>query len=223
MTDRKLLVFDFDGTLVESATQYATALKEFSDIRGLPHDATKMAHGYTHPETHDLGWGIALNQQPALLAELNEWFYNEVVTANRFMSTVFPNTMETLEALEGVYDFSIVTARDRRSLKATLEYYGMEKYFPIFRTLCCATERGYSIKPAADAIHCVIAESGHDLPDIVVIGDTTADIEMAHNAGVKSIAALWGAHPKEKLAACSPTIMLDDISELPASLTKLFN
>jgi phosphoglycolate phosphatase-like HAD superfamily hydrolase len=46
---------------------------------------------------------------------------------------------------------------------------------------------------------------------------------MANNAGAKSVAALWGLQSKERLAAYNPTVMLEDISELPPAIDRIFH
>ena len=223
MTDRKLVVFDFDGTLVESHTGLTESLKEFSESRNLPWSSEKMGLGYTTPLISDLGWGVSFEEQVRLLKELQKFYFDELITSRRFMPTMFLHTEEVLQELHGKYDLSIVTARDRLSLNAVLEYYNLNEYFKGYRSLTCAAERGHLIKPKPDAIYCLIKDTNHSLENIVVIGDTNSDIGMANNAGVKSIAALWGVHPVEKLQQENPTIMLENIKDLPQAIEKVFS
>ena len=222
MTDRKLIVFDFDGTLVDAHGEYTNALKEFSETRNLPWDTHKMALGYTAPGISDLGWGVSIEEQLILFKDLNEFYFSEMSNNNRFMPTLFPDTINVLDALKQDYDLGVITARDRNSLLAVFRYYNLDQYFTGYRSLCCARDRGYKIKPMPDAVHCLLNDTFHKVENIVVIGDTTADIGMANAAGAKSIAALWGVHPAEKLQSENPTLMVENISDLPQAILKIF-
>lgn len=222
MSDRKLIVFDFDGTLVDAHAEYTNALREFSESRNLPWDTDKMALGYTTPGISDLGWGVPIDQQLELFKALNAFYFTEMVEQKRFMPTLFPDTLSVLEELSQDYDLGVITARDRKSLLAIFEHYNLEKYFLGYRSLCCARDRGYAIKPDAGAVYCLLGDTRHHVENIVVVGDTTADIGMANNAGAKSIAALWGVHPPEKLQAADPTVMLRDMRDLPKTIRQMF-
>ena len=223
MTPRKLIVFDFDGTLIESQPTFDLALEEFSTGRSLPFDAKKMAVGYVNPLKYDLGWGVTLAEQPQLLEDVNDYYTDQMIVHGRLMAPLFPHAKEVLTELSNDYDLSIVTARARSTLNVILKHHGIEGLFPHYRSLCCARDRGYSIKPAPDALECLLRDTKHDPRDVVVVGDTTSDILMANNAGVKSIAALWGAHPKEKLETAKPTVMLETIADLTEIVTDIFN
>jgi phosphoglycolate phosphatase len=220
---KKMVVFDFDGTLVDAHTQFVVGLKHFSEARGLPWDGDKMGAGYTNPAKFDLGWGVPLEQQTALLRELNEFYFGEITNHKRFLPILFDGAREAIQELAKDYDLSIVTARDRKSLQIVLDHYELTPYFPDFRSLCCARDRGYDIKPAPDAMQCLLRDTGHAVEDSVVIGDTIADIAMANNAGAKSIAALWGVHARDRLASEKPTMMLENIRDLPQAVNELFN
>src|SRR4051812_6252601 len=110
---RKMVVFDFDGTLVESHVGFTESLKEFSDARNMPYDGAKMAAGYIDPEKYDLGWQIPLDQQPVILKALQDFYYSEMTSHLRFLPTLFDGAVDALEILSQDYDLSIITARDR--------------------------------------------------------------------------------------------------------------
>jgi len=223
MSDRKLVIFDFDGTLIDSNPGFHQALKEYSEARGLPHDPQKMMIGYVDPLTYDLGWDVPLTEQPRMLKELQQEYRKEMMENGRFMPELYAQVQEVLAELAKEYDLSIITARGRETTLLTLSYHKIDHYFPVIRTSCCADERGYLTKPARDAVDCLIKETFHRPEDVVMVGDTTADIGMANNAGIKSIAVLWGYHPKEKLQALQPTAMIDTIIDLPEALRKIFS
>lgn len=220
---RKLIVFDFDGTLVDSHNAFAEGLKEFSEARGLPHDINKMATGYVDPYKFDLGWGLPLAEQRPVFDDLNDYIDAETTQKNRFIPTLYEHVTDILPQLAEMYDLAVVTARHRTSFQVIIKYYGFDPFFPSARTACCARERGYSIKPAPDALHCLLNETGHKHDNVIMIGDTTADIGMANAAGVKSIAVLWGYHTRDKLAVLSPLVYAEKVNELPRLVDQLFD
>jgi phosphoglycolate phosphatase-like HAD superfamily hydrolase len=219
---RKLIVFDFDGTIVQSHYMYTQALQAFSEARGLQWDAMKMATGYVDPLRKDLGWGVPLEQQPQLFKELNEFYAHEVRQNKRFLPTLFDGMESVLAELYNHYDLGIVSAQIRTSMLAVLEHYDLVKYFPKYRSICCARDRGYAIKPAPDALECLLRDMDRRAEDTIVIGDSMDDIAMARAAGAKSIAVVWGFYSRDRLEAENPTVVLDTISDLPETIRTLF-
>lgn len=220
---RKLVVFDFDGTLVDFIHAFGIALEEFSTARQMPYDLAKMSAGYIDPYKYDLGWGLPLDQQKPLHDALMDYILEETIQNKRFIPPLFDGAKSVLDELAQSYDFAVVTARDRPTLQAIMDYHQIKSYFPAVRTLCCVHERGYKIKPAPDALHCLLRDTKHKVEDVVVIGDTTADIDMANAAGAKSIAAGWGLHPRERIMQSNPSAWADHVSDLPRLIKDLFN
>lgn len=223
MTERKLIIFDFDGTLVDSQGIFDAALMAFSRLRGLPYDTEKMKQGYINPLRHDLGWGVPLERQPELFRAFNVFMEEKLARHDeRYIPRLFDHVQQVLEDLSGDYDMGIITARNRGSFLAILKYHGLTDLFPHYRSHCCAQDRGYPIKPAADAVHCLLNDSRHSIDRVVVIGDTTADIGMANAAGTKSIGVLWGAHDAKTLQDEKPSLIIEDMLELPGAVRGVF-
>ena len=220
---KKLIVFDFDGTLIDSQNHFDTSLIEFSTMKGLEYDTVKMARGYVDPINNDLGWNIPKDQQPALFEEMAEYNVGQLINHGRFMPEFFPDALAILHELSRAYDLALVTARDRQTTQVILKHHNVSHYFPALRTLCCARERGYPIKPAPDSLECLLRDTKHKAEDVVVVGDTTSDIKMAHAAGTYSIAALWGLQPIEYLEAVNPTTMIKRIADLPQTVKEVFS
>lgn len=219
----KLIVFDFDGTLIDSRESFGVALKEFSEARGLPHDHDKLSVGYVSPMKYDLGWGVPLEQQETLLNALMDYIQEQTLQHRKFIPPLFAGALQMLTDIGDSYDLALVTARDRPTTQVILEEHGLNRFFPHVRTLCCARERGYTIKPAADSLHCLWKDTGHSASQTIVIGDTTADISMAHNAGAKSIAVTWGLHPESKLQTVKPHTFARHMQDISALVAQLFS
>jgi len=220
--DRKLVLFDFDGTLFDSQTHFDQALIEFSNLKSLPFDIKKVSVGYVDPLKYDLGWGVSLSEQPALLDDYQKYLYKEFHDNGRFVPSSYDGIKDILDEVSQEYELGIVTARSRASTMDILKRYNFEKYFGSYRTLCCVREKNQQLKPSADALFCLLDEVKIAPGNTVMIGDTTSDILMANNAEVKSIAVLWGAHSREKLETAKPTLFVDKVMDLPQAVEKVF-
>jgi phosphoglycolate phosphatase len=221
--NRKLVVFDFDGTLVDFMDSFESAVVEFSMARSIPYDVKKLTLGYVDPKKNDLGWGVPFDDQEDLLEELSNFMKMETTERQRFIPPLFSKMGEALDELAEQHELGIVTARNRESLNVVLNHHKILHHFPNMRTLNCARERGYPIKPAPDALYCLLKDTKHTLDDVIMVGDTTADIDMANAAGVKSIAVAWGLHPRERLLQSKPSMMAETIGDLPRIIKELFN
>lgn len=221
MSERKLLVFDFDGTLADTQPALDLALKEFSDARGLPHDPLKMAIGYVDPTRFDLGWGLSLHEQIEPARAFQDFIKNVCTVEERFIASLFDGVTEFLDEIKVDYDITIVTARDKPSFLSLVQHHKIDTLFSTYRTSCCARERGYKIKPQPDALNCVLQEMQYQPEHAIVIGDTTSDIRMAKNAGVKSIGVLWGAHDRDTLQAENADAIAENVVDLRGIIAKL--
>jgi phosphoglycolate phosphatase-like HAD superfamily hydrolase len=185
-------------------------------------DVDRLIANYTDPVNNDLGWGIPPEEQPAMYNR-QEKFHAEQIRLGNFVPEIYPGLEKIIPELSEEYDLSLITVNTRMITNALLEKHDLIKYFPVRRTLCCTKERNYKAKPFPDALYCLINETNHDLDKTIMIGDSFHDIEMAHAAGVKSIAVLWGTYVPEKAIAAMPTMALRNTHELPAAVEKLLN
>ncbi|MDB5477796.1 MAG: putative haloacid dehydrogenase-like hydrolase [Alphaproteobacteria bacterium] len=219
---KKHIVFDLDGTIVDSHKIYQPMFQEFCTKMGLQCDLAKYITGYIDPVARDLGWGLPLAEQPAMNETLIA-FHLEQMQQGRFVPPLFPGMENIIPELAEKYDLSIITANTRKVATIFVDCNGLASFFSAKRSLCCARERNYRIKPSADALYCLISETGHELHHSIMIGDSPVDIGLANDAGIKSIAALWGGYAVDKLQAENPTVMLENIAELPQTVEALFS
>lgn len=220
MTDSRLVVFDFDGTLVDAQAHFDQALIEFTAAEGLSCDIDKMKTNYVDPDRLDLGFGVPFAEQRGVLKR-----YHDYMDAHRerFLPGFFAGADDMLRDLGRDYTLAIVTMRDRVSTLQALDKYGYGQYFTAYRTSCCARERGYRGKPAPDKLLCVMRDMQKLPEQVVVVGDTTADIDMANAAGVKSIGVLWGAHSRERLSVSNPAAIIDNIADIAHTVRKILS
>lgn len=204
-----LLVFDWDGTLTDSADLIVASMQAACDDFGLP-----VPNPLEVKHIIGLGFREALAH---LLPDFSPDDYPQMVERYRrhFLSLqapipVFPGVNETLQALHQVgFLLAVATGKSRKGLNRDFQETGLGRYFHASR---CADE--CFSKPHPGMLLELIEEMDVAAEKTLMIGDTTHDLQMAKNAGVASLAVSYGAHPKQSLIELSPFACLDDIREL---------
>ncbi|MGE5525097.1 MAG: HAD-IA family hydrolase [Rhodospirillaceae bacterium] len=205
----KLLIFDWDGTLMDSAAAIAASIQ--SACRDL---------GLRVPTEGEARYIIGLGLDDAmkhLLPELEPAFYPRLVDRYRqhFLQRdagtgLFPGTVDAVRKLHaGGHLLAIATGKSRRGLDRALRTTGLTRYF--HRTRCA--DEGYS-KPHPGMLQCLLDELNVPASSALMIGDTTHDMDMARAAGVDGLAVTYGAHGREALVCSSPIACVDRDHEL---------
>lgn len=205
----ELLVFDWDGTLVDSAGHIVASLQAaFRDL-DLPVPGPEAAR-------HVIGLGL----QDAL-AYLNPGLesgrYREVADrySAHFMAgheeiELFPMVEEGIPALNrDGYLLAVATGKSRRGLDRALQNTALGAHFHASR---CADE-GLP-KPHPDMLETLMRLLGVTRERTLMIGDTTHDLQMAANAGVPAVGLAYGAHPREELEHLAPLACVGSFAEL---------
>ena len=196
----RLVVFDCDGTLVDSQHGIIAAAA-----------AAFRAHGRVEPDPAAVRSVVGLNLDhaiSALLPEADSGMVDRLVEAykNAFFELrsrpdheepLFPGMMELLDALDQPHILlGIATGKHMRGLRATLDRHGLGGRFVTLQTP--DTCRG---KPHPEMVERALAETGVLSTGALVIGDTTYDMRMAYNAGVLGVGVAWGYHERSALIA----------------------
>ncbi len=205
----ELLVFDWDGTLMDSAAAIAASLQAACRDLDLPVPREEQARYVI-----GLGLGDAMIH---ILPGLDPARYPDVQARYRvhFLerdsgTTLFPGAAETVAALHGSgHLLAVATGKSRRGLDRALAATGLKSYFHATR---CADE-GHS-KPHPGMLLGLMGELGVASERTLMIGDTTHDMEMAHAAGVSRLGAAYGAHAKDDLLGYAPVACVDDFDGL---------
>jgi len=205
----ELLVFDWDGTLMDSAAAIVASLQGACRDLGLPVPSVEQARYII-----GLGLGDALRH---ILPDLDSGQYPAVVERYRhhFLeqhagARLFPGIADVIAGLHGAgFRLAIATGKSRRGLARALAETGLQPYFHATR---CADE-GHT-KPDPGMLKTLMAEVGIPNDKTLMVGDTTHDLEMARAAGVASLAVTYGAHPHGALLASQPLACLHTVTEL---------
>lgn len=204
-----LLIFDWDGTLMDSAGVIAACIQAASRDMGLPTP--------THAEaSHIIGLGLreALER---LFPDLSEAAHPELAGHYRrhYLSQdaeipLFDGARELIAELHaGGHLLAVATGKARRGLDRAFEHSGLAPYFHASRT----ADETFS-KPHPAMIEELLDELMIAPERALMIGDTSHDLEMARNAGIVSLAAGYGAHPPESLAEFAPLAVCRSFAEL---------
>ncbi len=210
----ELLVFDWDGTLVDSAATIVACLKAACRDLDLKEPTDERAR-------HVIGLGLdeALEYLwPGLLPEsaraLVERYRNHFFSRDHDIP-LFARVADGIKALhEDGFLLAVATGKSRRGLDRSLQATGLAPYFHGTR---CADESFSKPHPGMllDLMGALGAQPGRTL----MIGDTTHDLKMAENAQVASLAVSYGAHPEHGLLAYSALGCMRDFAEVSAWLT----
>jgi phosphoglycolate phosphatase len=209
----QLLVFDWDGTLIDSAPTIVACIQSACRDLGLPVPDDARA-------SHVIGLGL----QDALahaIPGLAAAEYGRVVERYRhhFLArdphmTLFDGTREMLHRLnEAGHTLAIATGKSRAGLARALDSTGLA---PLFAASRCADQ--CASKPAPDMLRELMDELEVPAERTLMIGDTVHDLQMAANAGVAAVAVCHGAHPRDSLAGHGPLGCVADTKELHAWL-----
>ena len=204
-----LLVFDWDGTLMDSARCIAESLQ--SACRDC---------GHAVPSDRDARYVIGLGLDDAMahvLPGVDRSAYAPVVERYRhhFLirdsgTTLFPGVAEMLQHLhDRGHKLAVATGKTRRGLDRALEQTGLAARFHATR---CADES--RSKPHPEMLHWLMKRFDVTPERTLMVGDTSHDMEMARNAGVQRLAVAHGAHEAGELLAYEPLACVDDCSGL---------
>jgi phosphoglycolate phosphatase len=191
----KLVVFDCDGTLIDSQHIIVTAMERAltaSALAPLPRERVLTAIGLSLPLAVERLLPHADMGTIAAVTEKYKAAFGELRQDPAHREPMFPGAREAIEAL-GRHDdvlLGVATGKSRRGVIALFERFGLDSHFATIQTADT-----HPSKPHPSMILQAMAHVGVRPEDTVMVGDSTFDMEMAVNAGVGAIGVAWGYHP----------------------------
>jgi phosphoglycolate phosphatase len=210
-----LLVFDWDGTLVDSIERIVTSLQHASkQAAGINVSATQAkdviglglmeAIAKLHPE-------LDTQRQSAVLKKIADAYRQHYLYDNPVPAPLFAGVNELLDKLrDDNYTLAISTGKSRAGLEQSIAEHKMADYFATTR---CAGEN--KSKPHPEMLHEILLELNFCTTQALMIGDSEHDLKMANNANMQSIGVTHGVHNAETLGKYRPLTCLNNITELP--------
>jgi len=209
-SDIQFIVFDWDGTLMDSEAQIVSCLHGSIADLGL-------APMSDHTVRNVIGLGLR-EAVDTLVPGRDDEFRHAFVEAYRKHwfasdgSSLFAGSREVLDTLRAQgFLLGIATGKARRGLIRVLEQTGLTDYFDATR---CADET--VSKPHPQMLLELMDEVGMSARQTLMVGDTEYDMEMATRAGAGKVAVRSGVHSEERLSRHAPLVCLDAVTELPA-------
>jgi phosphoglycolate phosphatase len=210
----KLLVFDWDGTLMDSEARIVDCVKAaLADLELPPRSHEEISN------IIGLGLREAVNTlypgaDDELLQNIVSRYRLHYFDENRTPSPLFAGAREVIETLASRdYLLAVATGKGRKGLNMVLEATGLKGYFHATR---CADET-FS-KPHPEMLTQILDELGVFPHEALMIGDTEYDLQMAAHAGMPAVAVSYGVHAVERLRRHEPLACLDAVTEIPSWL-----
>ncbi len=210
MQDYKLIIFDWDGTLMDSVDRIVSSMQSAAKTVGLlipTNDEVKQIIGLSITEALEhLFAGITGEQIDAMRSQY-KYQYQEI---DNTPTPLFENAMNLLSQLKQQNKLlAVATGKGREGLNRVLHISKTEGFFHITR---CAGEM--PSKPSPKMLTSILAELKVATHEAIMIGDTSHDLKMAKNAGVDSIGVTHGVHDKHVLNQYNPKAVVDSLTEL---------
>lgn len=207
----QLLIFDWDGTLMDSSARIVQCMhhaalhlqlppadeQHIRDVIGL---SLEVATARLYPD---------LRGEP-LHSFITEFRRQSLGTALQ-ASQLFTGADTVLQALaqQGYY-LAVATGKSRRGLDQDMLMHGVADLFPVSRT----ADETFS-KPHPQMLEEILTDHDLSAGDALMIGDTEYDLQMALNAGMDALAVSYGVHAADRLLKLQPCGVLDNILQLP--------
>ncbi len=211
MNKYSLLVFDWDGTLMDSKAQIVNCMQSAISELGLEPRTNEQIS-----DIIGLGLEEAVNSlYPALKAKevqhTSQTYREHYLFKDKTPSPLFPGVEEVLIALkETGYELAVATGKSRRGLDKGLSESGLHDFFPITR---CADET--RSKPHPQMLEEILVDYNTQANKTLMIGDSEYDLQLAKNAKVDGFAVSYGVHGLLRLLKQDPVGFIDDINQLP--------
>ena len=204
-----LIVFDWDGTVMDSTAVISGSIQSACRDLGLNIPSDEAAR-------HVIGMGLtqalrhAVPDAPeTMYPHLTERYRHHFLAQDEAIS-LFAGARETIAELHSAgHTLAVATGKSRHGLNRAMQASDMQSYFHASRT----ADETFS-KPHPAMLLELMAELDMTPAQVLMVGDTTHDLQMAINAGVDAIGVTHGAHPVEQLRALQPLALLDDFASL---------
>jgi len=218
----KLVIFDCDGTLVDSQHMIVAAMGEAYRAHDLPMPERARLLSIVGLSLHDafsvLGDGDPGFPVSSLVESYRTAFFG-LREAGRHLEPLFPGAREAVEGLSGRPDvvLGIATGKSQRGVRAVLGHHGLLDRFGTIQTADDAPS-----KPDPGMVLEAMRATGAAPRDTVVIGDTSYDMAMANAAAVAGIGVAWGYHAPEMLRNAGAATVIEHFAALTPTLDAMW-
>jgi len=218
----RLVVFDCDGTLIDSQHMIVAAMNhafEAHGLKALPREEVLSIVGLSLDEALA---ALLPETEPRLRKAVTEGYkdaFHHLRARPDLAEPLFSGAREAIERLAERDDIllGIATGKSQKGLRLALEQHDLIRFFATLQTADDAPS-----KPHPMMLERAMAEAGAGPRDTVLVGDTSYDIHMARAAGTHAFGVDWGYHDTELLAQAGASVILSDFAELHPALETIW-
>lgn len=219
----RLVVFDVDGTLVDSQAHIVSSMNVAFGALDLPEPPRDAVLGVVGLSLDVLMPILAPDLDGAQHARLVQ-AYKDAYMAQRLdigtavTSPLYDGALECLHRLNALPDvvLGVATGKSKRGLDTLIEAHNLEGLF-----VTQQVADFHPSKPHPAMLHTAMSEAGVEAQDAIMIGDTSFDMEMAAGAGMRFIGVTWGYHSVDRLQAA--TQLVDTFDQLQVALSGMWS
>ncbi len=203
-----LLIFDLDGTLVDTLDDIAEAVNHaLARVGAGPVDRDDVRRfvgdGAENLIKRALGRSTACF--PEAIVQYKEYYRRNLT--NR--SSLYSHVLETLEYFRNI-PMAVISNKGGEFVLPVIEHFGLARYFRIV----VGADSGLPLKPASDAVLDIIEHLGCSRGGTAIVGDGTTDIRAGKNAGIMTCGVTYGFRSRDELSTADPDYLIDDIGSL---------
>lgn len=211
-----LIVFDVDGTLVDSQHMIVAAQREAFAAVGLPAPTRERSLSVVGLSLPQAFTALVGSDGPVVaLSEAYKESFSRLRARAEIREALFPGAAALLARLnrEPHVQLGIATGKSRRGVDHLVAVHGWEGWFSTIQTADDAPS-----KPHPAMLEQAMAETGAEPARTVMIGDTTYDMVMARGAHVTALGVTWGYHTSDALRNAGAHALVDSMSALESAL-----
>jgi 2-phosphoglycolate phosphatase len=206
----KAVLFDLDGTLVDSSEAITKAVEKALKSKGLTCNRAKVARMIGLPLENIFGV-LAPNLSEQEIWQLVHEYRKYYIAHHLENTTIHPSAQMVLTRLKAKgFKLGIVTGKYREPVMDVLSHFGISELFDVVVT-------GYEVmmhKPAPDIVLEAAKRLRTDPKQCVVVGDSPLDVQAGKRAGSFTIAVLSTAYTRKNVESAKPTIIIEKLQEI---------
>ncbi|WP_025820646.1 HAD-IA family hydrolase [Shewanella marina] len=206
MKQYELVIFDWDGTLMDSIGKIVIAMQRAAEHLNMPVPTEQQVRDIIGLSLDKAVQQLFPNISQQQIAELAQYYSHFYKASDDFASPLFDGVVELLQQLKQAdIKLAVATGKSRRGLDRVL---ALTELADIFDTTRCADEA--CSKPAPEMILQILSQLNVAPEKALMVGDSIHDLNMANNAGVDGVGVTFGAHDRVTLAQASPLAIIDN-------------
>lgn len=219
MPDPRLVMFDVDGTLVDSQAEILASMQIAFERVGYPMPSRSTVLATVGLSLAEAFQSLIPDAAPAVISKIattykTAYFENRIAGARPVLFDGIDRVIRNLAKRDDIL-LGVATGKSRRGITALFDMYD---WHDLFVTVQVSDD--HPSKPNPSMIQSALAETGIDANLAVMIGDTEFDMQMARAAGVHAVGVSWGYHDRSRLDHAH--LIVDQVGDLETALTKIW-